>query len=150
MRAASVPAVVLMLLTAGACSARSELAGTGPRRQDDAGAWRGDTLRLPLGATAAVGVGARLTFAARGDDSRCPVNVQCVWEGDAAITVRVSGGATGATRDRVLHTSGRVGVDTVTAGGMRVRLVGLLPERREGEERAPGADVTALLVAVRP
>ena len=51
----------------------------------------GQTFELPLGQTATVkGTGIRLTFKDVRTDSRCPVDVQCVWAGEAKIGIVIS------------------------------------------------------------
>src|SRR5712671_4055395 len=51
---------------------------------------------LPLGKSAAVsGTGARITFRRVTEDSRCPVDVTCIWAGDAKIELAVSRNASG-------------------------------------------------------
>jgi len=44
--------------------------------------------------------GVRITFVAVGQDSRCPPDVQCIWEGDAEARFRVR------NNEVVLHTHG--------------------------------------------
>lgn len=80
---------------------------------------------LPVGKTAAVnGSSARLTFRTVREDSRCPANVQCVWQGDAKIEVTLSrDGAAGETAILSLmspHNEARI-------GDFFVRFVGLAP-----------------------
>src|SRR6478609_2841381 len=55
----------------------------------------GQAFALPLGKTAAVkGSDVRLTFKDVRTDSRCPVDVQCVWAGEAKIGLVISGNGT--------------------------------------------------------
>jgi hypothetical protein len=50
-----------------------------------------DTLTISLGQTASTRDGRfGLTFAQLVDDSRCPANAVCVWEGDAAVRLRAA------------------------------------------------------------
>ncbi len=46
--------------------------------------------------------GYRITFLSVPTDSRCPTGVQCVWAGDAAVHLKVSGTE---ARDCTLHTT---------------------------------------------
>ena len=63
-------------------------------------------------------------------DSRCPTNVNCVWEGDAVVAVTLS--QPGRERATVeLHTSGRF-ARTAGYGDLEVALVTLAPQPREG------------------
>jgi len=51
----------------------------------------GVSFALPIGQTASVaGTDTRLTFSEVREDSRCPTDVTCVWEGDAKIMVVVA------------------------------------------------------------
>jgi hypothetical protein len=91
--------------------------------------------RVPLGRefTLATGQsvaleGGRLTIAFDRveSDSRCPEDVVCVWEGDAAITLAVRQGS-GAQAKYSLHTSGRLGPREITHGSYQVQFVRLDP-----------------------
>lgn len=44
--------------------------------------------------------GVQITFRAVGQDSRCPPDVQCIWEGDAEVRLRVG------NEEVTLHTHG--------------------------------------------
>jgi hypothetical protein len=101
------------------------------------------TMKVPLGRefTLRVGqsavvddTGLRISLAKVADDSRCPVDVQCVWEGDAAVTVEIADpSAPGAYE---LHTSGRYPRE-VTHGSYRVTLVQLEPTPRSSVPLSP-------------
>jgi hypothetical protein len=136
--------VVVAPLALVACAGASSAPTEGPSARPAAAAM-GDTLWLPLGATARLSGGGTLAFVARGDDSRCPANALCVWEGDAAITVRATAAGAGAG-ERVLRTNRRFGSDTITVGGTGLRLVGLLPFPIAGAPPAPSRDVVAVLI----
>ena len=138
---------VLLALALAACANGATAPGGATAPRAARAAWAGDTLRLPLGATAALPGGATITFAARGDDSRCPIDAICAWEGDAAITVRVAGGAGAGVRQ--LHTSRRFAADTVTAGATALRLFGLVPAPRASGPAPADAERAALFVATR-
>jgi hypothetical protein len=103
---------------------------------------------LAPGQTAEVeGTGLRVTFESVSADSRCPVDVTCVWEGDAVVVVSVQ--VTGSARvQHELHTSGRYPTE-VDAGDYRLRLVDLAPVPREGASPTPGAYRVTLLVRRR-
>jgi hypothetical protein len=88
----------------------------------------GDSFRVP-------GRALSITFVRVVSDSRCPTGVTCVWEGDAAIAVRVTGDAV-EPETLELHTadaSRREG----TAQGARIRLDRLEP--LPAADRPPGA-----------
>ena len=103
---------------------------------------------LAPGQTAEVeGTGLRVTFESVSADSRCPVDVTCVWEGDAVVMVSVQ--ATGSARlQHELHTSGRYPTEA-DAGDYRVRLVEVAPAPRSGASPAPGDYRVTLLVSRR-
>lgn len=91
----------------------------------------GKPFELKAGEFATVGgAGLKVGFQGVSEDSRCPVNVQCVWEGDAAVEVTLEKPpATKATR--ILHTSARNPRETVYEG-LKVRLKDLAPLPKEG------------------
>ena len=75
------------------------------------------------------------------EDSRCPVDVTCVWEGNAAVEIGLAAGS-GPTHVHVLHTV--LEPRAVDFGGVRVTLVGVAPEPHEGEP-IPAEDYVASL-----
>jgi len=73
---------------------------------------------------------ARVTFREVREDSRCPVDVQCVWEGDAKVEVTIA--RTGSpTETKTL--SIRPPDNEVQAGNMKLRFVGLTPGPRQAD-----------------
>jgi hypothetical protein len=91
----------------------------------------GDTVELRVGESALLaGEGARVTFTSVAADSRCPVDVTCVWAGDAHVRLEVAAPpAEEQTLD--LHT----GVQPVEAefAGFIIRLIHVSPRRREAD-----------------
>ena len=83
-----------------------------------------------------------LHFVAVPQDSRCPVDVQCVWAGDAAVRVELT--SSGRTRQRDLHTNSTVGSVSAEHDGYVVELLDLTPVPRSGQVIEQG-DYTARL-----
>ena len=78
-----------------------------------------------------------LAFDSVTSDSRCPSNVNCVWEGDAVVAVTLT--QPGRERATVeLHTSGRF-ARTAAFGDFEVALVALAPQPREGSSISQAA-----------
>ena len=103
---------------------------------------RGDTLSIPLGQSASFDGGRlAITFDARVNDSRCPANVVCVWQGDAhvRITTRVGGGAAVTSDLHSTLTPLEVGVDRYV-----ISMIGMTPYPGAGRE----SDTPVLLVRV--
>jgi hypothetical protein len=91
----------------------------------------GDTIVLTHGQTAVLGNAARIVFRAVESDSRCPVDVTCVWEGDAHV--RLEGAAQSAEWQPLdLHTA--LEPREITFAGFRIQLLGVSPQRRDGDE----------------
>ena len=108
----------------------------------------GDRFTLAPGQTAQVeGTGLRVTFESVTADSRCPVDVTCVWEGDAVVVVSVRPASAGAVQHD-LHTAGRYPSEA-QEGDYLVRLVDLAPVRREGGSPGPGAYRATFVVTHR-
>ena len=105
----------------------------------------GREFTLAVGQSAVVDDDVRLTLKAVTDDSRCPVDVTCVWEGDAKVAVEVLTPTPRAEHE--LHTSGR---DSHEArhGAYRITLVKLEPAPRSTATISQG-DYRATLVVVR-
>ncbi|HET9316322.1 MAG TPA: hypothetical protein VFQ51_12085 [Vicinamibacteria bacterium] len=84
---------------------------------------------LAPGETAQFGA-LRVTFTGVSGDSRCPVDVTCVWEGDAVAQIRLSE-PTGAVETRELHTNTP---RSTTYGQYKVELVRLDPAPRDNQQ----------------
>ncbi len=99
---------------------------------------------LPLGKTAAINAsGARITFKQVSEDSRCPVDVQCVWAGDAKIDLTIS--RSGAPDDLKVISFTPPNNET-TSGDLRIRFTGLAPVPRQADNGKPRAYVAQLVV----
>jgi hypothetical protein len=104
----------------------------------------GQAFALPLGKTAAVkGSDVRLTFKDVRTDSRCPVDVQCVWAGEAKIGVVISGNGT-TEETKVLSLT--PADSEARAGNLRIRFVGLAPVPRQADAGTARAYVAQLIV----
>ena len=99
----------------------------------------GDTFTLAPGQSAEIeGTGLAVQFIGVSGDSRCPVDVQCVWAGDAAVVIETTLGAD--QRLWKLHLpSELMGPRSVEVGGYRIELTGLDPATRSTETIPPGA-----------
>jgi hypothetical protein len=127
-RFAAAAAVVLMLLQGPAGGAASVLM-MGPQPTD---------AKIVLAVGESFGVPETslvITFEAVEEDSRCPVGTRCLWEGDAAIRIRL-GGPDIRTAAYTLHTNERF-ERTITHGQLRVALAALAPYPAAGEKVKP-------------
>ena len=99
---------------------------------------------LGVGREARIGGSAvRVRFAAVVEDSRCPSNAVCAWQGNAGVRLELSGA--GESRSLQLNTA--LEPQIVEYGGMRFRLVGLTPYPVAGQPApAPGSYEATLLV----
>jgi hypothetical protein len=95
----------------------------------------GASFTLALGETAAVkGADARITFNKVTDDSRCPVDVTCVWAGDAKIEITISrNGAADETRILSITPPRH----ETAVGNLRLRFVSLAPVPRQADANVP-------------
>lgn len=87
----------------------------------------------------------RLSFQQVRNDSRCALDVVCVWEGDAEVVLRVETSADDH-EEVVLHTSGRNGT-SADALGHRIELKGLQPGNKSTKPTDPKAYVATLVVS---
>jgi hypothetical protein len=105
----------------------------------------GREFTLAVGQSAVVGdTGLRLSLEGVSQDSRCPSDVQCVWEGDATVALAVAA-APGPRAEYELHTSGRYARE-VEHGPYTVTLVRLAPVPKSGAVLEPSAYRATLLV----
>jgi hypothetical protein len=105
----------------------------------------GREFTLAVGQSAVVESDVRLTLKSVTDDSRCPVDVTCVWEGDAKVSVEVITPSPRAEHE--LHTSSRFDREA-NHGAYRVTLVKLEPAPRSTATISSG-DYRATFVVVR-
>ena len=114
-----------LLLAISAC------AGVQPAAVVDPGA----SFMLAPGQTAAVrGTDIRITFRQVREDSRCPVDVTCVWAGDAKIEVTIArNGAADDTRILSITPPKHEAV----VGNLRIRFVSLAPVPRQADANVP-------------
>jgi hypothetical protein len=106
-----------------------------------------ENFKLRLGLFAAFNDGGRdiaVRFESLNDDSRCPLGVQCGWEGDAAINVTLMANNVSYTGE--LHTSAAVGPQVITLEGYDIRLVELTPYPVATRTIDPGEYVATLKV----
>ena len=104
----------------------------------------GVAFSLALGKTAAVkGNDVRITFNRVNEDSRCPVDVQCVWAGDAKIELTISRNSSPVETKVISITPPN---NEVVAGDLRIRFVGLAPAPRQSEPGSSRAYVAQLVV----
>lgn len=87
---------------------------------------QGQQISVKINAEARANGGVRVKFVELVEDSRCPVDTNCIWAGNAKIKVQVS--RNGRTRVLELNTM-QEGADPVFAGH-KFRLVDLDPDLR--------------------
>jgi len=87
-----------------------------------------------------------LTFESVSEDSRCPSDVQCIWEGDAVVVLKVKTTADEVTRE--VHTQGgETRARKAPAGDHIVTLVRLDPTPRSGSPIEASAYRATLMLA---
>lgn len=133
---ASLVGLALVLVAAGCGSSSAEPDGSGtPNRTFENGPVAiGDTTSLHLGESVAFGdTGIEVTFLRLAADSRCPIGVTCVWEGDAEVRVLLET-AEGRSEEG-LHTA--LEPQAVRIGGYMLELLDVLPYPIEGQAADP-------------
>jgi hypothetical protein len=107
----------------------------------------GAEFTLQVGKTAAIsGTDYKITFNRVTEDSRCPVDVVCVWAGDAKIELAIARNSAPADVHVISLTPPN---SEVTAGDLKIRFVSLAPNARQSEPPASRAYVARLIV-LRP
>ncbi|HUH11971.1 MAG TPA: hypothetical protein VMK65_02635 [Longimicrobiales bacterium] len=113
--------VLAAALVMAACSSAQD-----PTRTPDAVmAEVGEELVLAVGGAARLADGFTLALIAVSEDSRCPSDVQCPWEGTATLVLRVT--MDGASQELRLDTHQR---REAAAGGYVVTLLNVAPTPR--------------------
>jgi hypothetical protein len=127
-------ALTIAIATLGACATVETAVVAEP----------GVEFELPLGKTATLNAsGVRITFQQVKEDSRCPVDVQCVWAGEAKIQLTVS---RPGSPDDVKVISITPPNNETSSGDVRIRFVGPAPVPRQADAGKPRAYVAHLVV----
>ena len=79
-------------------------------------------------------VDTRITFNEVREDSRCPVDVTCVWAGDAKVDVTIARNGVPTETKTLSITPPENEVQT---GNLKIRFVGLTPVPRQSDGNAP-------------
>lgn len=106
----------------------------------------GTPFELKAGAAATLPDGARLTFEKVSGDSRCPMDANCVWAGDATVAISLARSGS-AAESRELHT--QPNGSQIAYGNYVIKLTALAPSPRSNQQ-IRGADYVATLVVTRP
>ena len=94
------------------------------------------------------GGGLRVRLARVESDSRCPVEVNCVWAGNAEVVFEVGGrGRSGGTTLRLNTNASPERPGEVRHGRYTLKLVGLAPQPRGNRKIAAGRYAATLLVS---
>jgi hypothetical protein len=119
--------------------------GNSPTAADGTVVHLGQSFDLTAGETASVsGEDLTVTFESVPADSRCPVNVTCVWAGDATVQLRARKDAAAEGRPE-LHTNN--GPSEAAYEGFRIVLEKLEPKPRDGVKLEPRDYVATLMVS---
>lgn len=84
-------------------------------------------------------------FSSVQNESRCPTGVQCVWEGNAAISIEVSKKRKKSVQ-AILNTNTTIQPNEVAYKKYRVKLLGLNPYPRIDEKIEPKAYEAVMIV----
>lgn len=94
----------------------------------------GASFALAPGQSATVrGTNTRITFELVREDSRCPIDVTCVWAGDAKIEIAIDPNDGAGTRTLSITPPN----NETRVGSLRIRFVGLTPVPRQADGNAP-------------
>ena len=121
-------ASAVILATTGCTSPNGGITATGPSSSGVVGVDRDFDLRA--GQTARVeGTGLTVSFVNVTEDSRCPVEVLCVWAGNGAVSLVLTDDS-GAKSSVVLNTT--LSPRSVRVPGYEITLTGLKPDPKQG------------------
>jgi hypothetical protein len=106
----------------------------------------GTPFELRAGAASVLPDGTRLTFRDVRDDSRCPMDVMCVWAGDAIVAIALTP-PKGLSESRDLHV--QPSASRIAYAGYTIALTALAPYPR-ATQPIPAADyIATFVVSVR-
>jgi hypothetical protein len=87
--------------------------------------------------------GLRINFQVVAEDSRCPVNVKCVWTGNAKIVLRLS---KAGKRNATINLNTGLDPKHLSYQGYDIKLVKVMPQRKDGVTINSGDYAVTLLV----
>jgi hypothetical protein len=139
---ARIAAVALLLAFAAACSDSSPTSPDDPN--GPVNAQLGQPFQVPVSGAATIRpTGVTVTFLAVPADGRCPTGVNCFWEGEALLDLRLRRG--GTQTEVQLTTLGSAPGNVARFDGITLRVVDLLPhpQNESGPERLYRATLIA-------
>lgn len=101
---------------------------------------------LKAGAVSVLPDGTRLTFREVQADSRCPMDVMCVWAGDATVAITLTP-SKGSSESRELHV--QPSGSQISYAGYTIALTGLAPYPRATQQIPAGDYIATFIVSVR-
>lgn len=100
-------------------------------------------IAIPVGQTVIIaGTTLRVTFSAVETDSRCPIEVDCFWAGDAAVLLSFTHGANSGSA--MLHTT--LNPTSTVFDGFTITLLSLTPNQSEEHPIDPASYVAFVQV----
>ena len=120
---------------------------TGVRANDEPQVKIGQEFLVKVGQQTKIGDDLRVKFVAVPEDSRCPSDVNCVWAGNAVVTLEFTEGQCTTTLRLNTHQNPQT-PENPKVGLYRVKLVKLDPYPRSTQKISAG-DYTATLVVAK-
>ncbi|GAB4141807.1 MAG: hypothetical protein Fur0046_17950 [Cyanobacteria bacterium J069] len=108
----------------------------------------GTPFQLPLAGTATLPENRTLTFERVEQDSRCPTDVACGWQGQAEIVVAVSQAGQPATEISLIQRAGDEAIAMQSVEGLTVKLLELAPYPTA--DQPSNSSYTVTLVITQP
>ena len=118
---------------------------TGVPANDETQVKIGQEFLVKVGQQIKIGDDVRVKFVAVPEDSRCPSDVNCVWAGNAVVTVEFTEGQCTTTLRLNTHQSPQT-PENPKVGPYRVKLVKLDPYPRSTQKISAGDDTSTLVV----
>ena len=106
----------------------------------------GKPFELKAGAVSVLPDGTRLTFSEVQSDSRCPMDVKCVWAGDATVAITLTP-SRGSAESRALHTQPTG--SQIPYANYTIALTALAPYPRSTQKIAAADYIATFIVSVR-
>ena len=106
----------------------------------------GQPFELKAGAVSTLPDGSRLRFERVQSDSRCPMDVMCVWAGDAIVSVTLKP-EKGAAESREVHT--QPDGSQISYANYTIKLTALTPYPRSNQEIPANGYIATFVVSVR-
>lgn len=108
---------------------------------------RGVPFELAIGQSVSLpGSACQLAFVGIAEDSRCPKEVDCFWEGQVVVEIEISSSGNFVEMKRIIYRADKADPPAIGCGNQKIALRGVMPYPERDQKIAPAAYRTRWVV----